>query len=553
MEWPNFDSETLVFETTETAKTVWSRAADAALADITEDHTLLAPKIAAFKERLHNSENWRHEYREIIEEFTTIMASASNEQVLDMAQAGLDALHDLLLFRIDDYTIVPSKDVFVLTNSFPKLETVSLTGSKAPDIDFQFGLTNPTNLQDTLYGLDACAQVDAWHKYGVLETSAAVLAKMTLTANNTSTLMGKKRFVLLGCTSELGPAKSLLLIPGINVLGVARGGKKLDDLLDYIRFQSPDDTTFTYPKRGADLMTQGPQIAQWILDQTKPEEEIVLVPLASLDGEANVRVSVAMDLIIQRVTRQRQNTILCQYSSPTTVMVLPPASATTAQRRLKERPTWEKWTSTLTMGRWLQPSLPTSNNDYTILNGIVSAQGPDYVLAKTMQMWRCMLAYYRDSHVVATPFAPPTRTSSMVGNNSVAATLEGMHAFEPMLAFDVGPSSTLMASILVSQIQFMNRPLPDLEENPFTMFWEGSVHGGVWTCPYTLESISTINWVLGKTYYPRGYIPAAALAKTPDERESQEFKDPADFFKAMEDSQYGEPMPECVKERLEFM
>lgn len=44
-----------------------------------------------------------------------------------------------------------------------------------------------------------------------------------------------------------------------------------------------------------------------------------------------------------------------------------------------------------------------------------------------------------------------------------------------MLAMDVGPASTLMASIVCSQIQFMNRPLPDMEENPYTMFWEGAV------------------------------------------------------------------------------
>merc|ERR1712226_521866 len=118
-----------------------------------------------------------------------------------------------------------------------------------------------------------------------------------------------------------------------------------------------------------------------------------------------------------------------------------------------------------------------------------------------------MIAYYRDNHSVSAPFAPMTRTNSVVGYASVAAVLEGMHHFEPMLAFDVGPASTLMAAILMSQVQIINRPLPDMEENPFTLFWDGSVHSGVWTCPYTLESISSINYMLGKTLYPKGYIP----------------------------------------------
>jgi hypothetical protein len=164
MEWPEINYATLSFETENTEKTVWRRAADAALADITEDHSVLGPKIVAFRERLAKCENWEVEYRAIVEEFIEIMASTTNEQALDMAQAGLDALADLMLFRIDDSTIVPAKDVFVLTSSFPKLETKTLVGSKAPDIDFQFGLTNPTNMGETLYGLDACAQGELFGK-----------------------------------------------------------------------------------------------------------------------------------------------------------------------------------------------------------------------------------------------------------------------------------------------------------------------------------------------------------------------------------------------------
>lgn len=200
----------------------------------------------------------------------------------------------------------------------------------------QFGLTNPTNLGETLYGLDACAQVDAWHKYGVLETSAAVMAKLTLTNNNLPSILNNKKFVLLGCTSELGPAKSLLLIPGITILGVARGGQKLDQLIDYARYNAPDDTTFLYNPKGADIMSEGPQIAQWVLDETSPKDELVIVPLATLEGEADTRVVVAMDLIIQRIFRQREKSVLAQLLSPATVMVLPPTANSTALKRLEQ-------------------------------------------------------------------------------------------------------------------------------------------------------------------------------------------------------------------------
>ena len=84
-----------------------------------------------------------------------------------------------------------------------------------------------------------------------------------------------------------------------------------------------------------------------------------------------------------------------------------------------------------------------------------------------------MIAYYRDEHVVAAPYAPLCRSQSNI--SLLGRTLDGMHHFEPMLAMDVEPASTLMAAILVSQIQFENRPMPDMDENPFTLFWDGSV------------------------------------------------------------------------------
>lgn len=611
MEWPLVNPETFEYVTTPTAKQIWKRAIEGSISDITiTDHDNddgLKQRVEEFKTKLMNCTNWRTDYRTILADFVTLMASMDNERALDVAQAGLDAVHDTLLYRIDTHTVIAAKDVYVLSNSFPKLGTCTLMGTKAPDIDFQLGLSNPQNVQDILYGMDAIEQVKAWHDYGVMETSASVLAKTAFDSSNIPSIVSKKKFVLLGCTSELGPAKSLLLIPGTTVLGIARGGKRLDELLDFVRFNSPDDTTFLYPKSpdgpdgqkglypngGADLLLQGPQIAQWVLDNTdKDEDELVIAMMAYMDGEAHVRVAAAMDLIVHRIMRQRSshNTILWTYTSPATCMVLPPTAATEAQRRLNARPVWEKWANTLSMGRWMTPSnggnSDSSNNsnnngsggdnavsnpsitnhDYTIVNGIVSAQGPNYVLAKTIQQWRCMIAHYRDMQNVSCPFAPACRTSSMVGYDTVATVLEGMQFFEPMLAFDVGPASTLMAAIMVSHLQLMNRPLPDMDESPFTIFWDGAVHGGVWTCPYTLESLSVVNYALGKAYYPKGYIPPGALPPPKGEtnEDGEELNEDGtikvqrrvidpDVLLTLTDSQFGQPMPDSVKERLEFM
>jgi hypothetical protein len=237
----------------------------------------------------------------------------------------------------------------------------------------------------------------------------------------------------------------------------------------------------------------------------------------------------------------------------------------------------------LSGGKLLETSLTVdpNNHDYCILNGIVTSQGPNYVLAKTMQQWRCMVAQYRDHQHVSAPFCPATRTTSMTAYDTVANALEGMHHFPPMLAFDVPPASTLMACILIAHLQLLNRSVPDLDESPFSMFWDGAVHGGVWTCPYTLESISVINYALGKfTYsYPKGYIPPEALPqRNPEDgdgdddddgkcadgevrtrtssnnnnRNTTMTADPS-ILLTLTDNTSGEPMPDSVKERLEFM
>eukprot|EP00538_Stauroneis_constricta_P011259 CAMPEP_0119547382 /NCGR_PEP_ID=MMETSP1352-20130426/1513_1 /TAXON_ID=265584 /ORGANISM="Stauroneis constricta, Strain CCMP1120" /LENGTH=633 /DNA_ID=CAMNT_0007592291 /DNA_START=83 /DNA_END=1982 /DNA_ORIENTATION=+ len=632
MEWPEIDLSTGDYATESTIRLVLQRAAEASIADITEDHAKMRPLVRKFKQTLADADgNWSQQYRKVFEEFVQVMAAAtSNEQALDMAQAGIDTLQDELIYRLDLHTIVPVKDIFVLTNSFVKLETVDYVGTKPlqgfsldESHPFPFKFINPCPPTDAnpeelaakqlqedpsveadiqegqhvLHGHDACAQVDAFFRYGFMENSASVLAKSTFMTPDLTSLTSNKVFVLLGVTSELGPAKSLLQIEGCTVLGICRGdsgdaasAKRMQELIDFVTFHAPDNTTLKCVKGGADLLTQGPQIIQWILDNTKESQEIVVCPLATTSvGEEALRVAVAMDCIVQRISRQRRKTIVCQYISPASIMVLPPAASTMAEQRLASRPTIEKWASSYT--RWCESSVVSVNNDYCIINGIVTALGPEYSMAKLLQQWRCMLTYYRDHRIVATPFAPPTKTASTIP--AVAAALEGIHYFEPLIALPTASASTLMAAVMLSQIQFMNRPLPDMDENPFTIFWDGAVHGGVWTCPYTLESISTINWVLGKAWYApssstnnsstndddgengggattmtmmTATIPEKARVPKKVEATNDENGDnatakgqpPKDKMeRAIEileaGSEYGKPMPDCVKERLEFL
>jgi len=172
MEWPTE-------RTTGTAMAVWRHAAEAALVDITQDREKLTPAIESFKQSLDACENFRTEYRSIVEEFVTVMASASNEQALDMAQAGIDALHSLMMYRFDSRTVVPAKDAFVITSSYQKLKTVHVQGTKdVGSSPFKLPLVNPANLEEDLHCHGACAQVDAWQNYGYVLLLLMLIQKL---------------------------------------------------------------------------------------------------------------------------------------------------------------------------------------------------------------------------------------------------------------------------------------------------------------------------------------------------------------------------------------
>jgi hypothetical protein len=88
----------------------------------------------------------------------------------------------------------------------------------------------------------------------------------------------------------------------------------------------------------------------------------------------------------------------------------------------------------------------------------------------------------------------------MVSHPQIAASLDGLDYFPPMMAFSVQEASLLMTAILISMTREKCQQEPvRVEEHPMTLFWEGSVHGGYWECPYQSESSGVVTYVLGST------------------------------------------------------
>jgi len=319
-----------------------------------------------------------------------------------------------------------------------------------------------------------------------------------------SSFVSSKIFCLLGLTSEMGPASHLLKIPGAHVMGVARAGSKLNALIQKHQQEGCTNSILQIPQGGANLLHQAPEIARWIVETTaNSDRSLVIMPLAYMDGEANVRVTVAMDAIVEYV-RQHRTISLVYLTSPSTVYTIPPQAAQEAKERYEKSHHWSNVIHMATFGKWLQPSntWQQDNDSLVVLNGLASLQGPNYALAKMMQQWRCMIAQHAKL-VVAAPHAPPTRTYSVQHNPTAAAGLEGLQYFPPMVAFDVDACSSLMTAIVLHQV---NQAYKELQ-HPMQLFWDGSVHGGSWRCPYTTESCLVLAYLLGRTIATPGSWP----------------------------------------------
>jgi hypothetical protein len=79
----------------------------------------------------------------------------------------------------------------------------------------------------------------------------------------------------------------------------------------------------------------------------------------------------------------------------------------------------------------VHPIVTKSGAQLYVVDGSVSAQGPNYALAKRLQHWRAVVSR-SNGHTVSSNVAPSTATRSVVHNAQFAAAYGGMHHMRPM-------------------------------------------------------------------------------------------------------------------------
>ncbi|MDO5684063.1 MAG: hypothetical protein Q4G46_14730 [Propionibacteriaceae bacterium] len=407
---------------------------------------------------------------------------ADASTAVTIAETGLAALHDR--FRV--LTATGAELPLAATFEQPVAQTLttrSIQGIASPDT-----FTLPVNgrrLEDETLLL----QLDLWEQRGALEPSAAAAVREVAHQPDWLPLRGTK-VVVLGAGAEMGPLQALLSW-GAEVIAIDLPRPELWRRLEKIaqagagvlHVPEMDGTP------GVDLLHDLPAIAQWLANFEGP---LVLGNYAYADGAANLRVSMATDLLATRLISERDDVSLAYLATPTDVFGVPADviefSATAYDRgRIKGARSLLKAVSG---GRLLQRN-HRPGPEPGIADAVIPQQGPNYLLAKRIQRWRATVAR-RAGVPVSLLVAPPTRTRSVTKNRALAAAYAGAHHFG-VDVFNPSTSNVLMAGLLVHDLNTGGAPISE----PWREEALKAVPGGLWRGPYAPRSALGLALLLG--------------------------------------------------------
>jgi hypothetical protein len=249
------------------------------------------------------------------------------------------------------------------------------------------------------------------------------------------------------------------------------------------------------------LITQTPEIFNWLKD-LYPGKPFTVGCYVYLDGEAHVKVALACDAIMKGLTDARQKISVAFLCTPTDAHVIPEEARKAALANYNSY-SWQNlvvWPIRLLAGKWvlhknaLPPVRSEDGQSFSIVDGLVVAQGPNYALAKRMQHWRAIVARSKGCPASA-HIAPSTSTASVVHNRQFAWAYDGMPFFRPLEIFEQETSNAVMGAILVHDVRNQKavaNPAVNLN-NPLELFKYNGFHGGIWRAGYKVGTIGEVS------------------------------------------------------------
>lgn len=442
----------------------------------------------------HDEMHWYRNYPVHFRELTRLAAGVNAGLI---ASDGLAAVHDTMRFRrqgaetsIIDAIGVPRAHYF---------HSVTIDGT---------GPANEAGL--VLYdddrpvrGAELTQVLDRWADDGTAEPSAVTALRLVDEHPDWLDLRGHT-VVVLGAGAEMGPYAALLAW-GAHVVAV--------DLPDRARWQRLIDIARRSPGRltvpvrqpqglgvsddqvaqaaGADVITETPEIADWLMQLDGP---IVIGDYVYAAGGMHMRTSAAVDAIIAALLGQRRDIGLAYLATPTDVYAVPSDAVTDALRGFEASNPIVAMARGLAGRRAFRPNYEEmqtmpSGRRFGIFDGLITQQGANYALAKRVQQWRAIRA--RDTGVwVSINVAPATRTQSVVNSSMLEAAYGGSHRFG-LRVFASHASRQAMAALLVHDMRNASSIAnADVQlENTMDLFATQAFHGGMWRAPYAPRSV----------------------------------------------------------------
>ncbi|MEI2777504.1 MAG: hypothetical protein V9G19_16300 [Tetrasphaera sp.] len=470
----------------------------------------------ALAQRIPGVGDWRHDYAAAFTEITRLEAS-SPEAAVRIAERGLAAVAEVMCFATDDGD---QPLAHALAVDAPVFETVEVQGSTPREDELIVNYRGRALRGDALL-----AQLDDFVARGITEPSFAEAVGAVVRNPGWLDLRGRT-FAVIGAGSAMGPFPQLMkwgaTVAAVDLprpatwyrlASVAAGGA--GRLLGPARAGAGSGIETC----GANLLTEVGPIARWLATAPGP---LTLGNYSYADGALFVRLSVAVDLVIEHIRRARDDVSLAYLASPADVFTVPVDAVVEARRRFATpRPVniAARGIHAATKGRIARPNysdasiITTATGQYGLLDAIITEQGPNYVLAKRLQRWR-MEETRAHGLLTSVHVAPPTRTASVTNNPAMAAR-QLATAHLGIETFDSEATEALAGAVLVHDLNNPDSPAnpSSILNHPLESFHFAANPGGRWRIALdvssslpAVDSLSSaagtgrnaVNWVRGR-------------------------------------------------------
>ncbi len=451
--------------------------------------------------------DWRHRYPAHLVHQEKLAARGA-AAATNIATDGLAAAHSVFEFARDE-TVLPLKEAMDQLAE-PRFHTATLRGKSQfarPRLEIPYR-------GERLSGDKLLSQLDQWCTRGIVEPSHAEAIRAVMRNTEWLDLSGRT-FILLGAAAEIGPL-AFLAAHRANIVAAELGRPEVWSRVFDLVARSPcvlhvpvrepcnadiSDTELAQ-RAGADLLQETPELGAWLEGFENPA---AVGCYAYLDGKDHVRLSVAMDALVQRLHEKGSPAAFAYLASATDAFVVPEEAARCAHERYGGRGAvglWQAPVRWLTRDRLYAPNIPDwvttdTGHRYGIYDGLVVRQGPNYALAKRIQKWRALTAR-ATGHRASANVAPASMTGSVISNRAFAAAYAGARYYGAEI-FAPETTNALMGALLVhdlcsnSSVANPETPLA----HPVELFMSGANHGGLWRSPLQIRSVLDVAAVRG--------------------------------------------------------